>query len=59
MCYNEYINNRTITYGDMLSVNFVYLNVSECSWKYIFKEILNLDIETFTSISDCIAFHII
>ena len=36
---------------------FVYLNLSECSCKYILKAILNLDIETFTSNSDCIAFH--
>ena len=36
---------------------FVYFNSSECSCKYILKAILNLDIETFTSKSDCIAFH--
>ena len=36
---------------------FVYFNLSECSCKYILKAILNLDIETFTSNSDCIAFH--
>ena len=36
---------------------FVYFNLSECSCKYNLKAILNLDIETFTSNSDCIAFH--
>ena len=36
---------------------FVYFILSECSCKYILKAILNLDIETFTSNSDCIAFH--